>query len=100
MERPTFLFVRHLGARLVLTLCLLSLAVVTPPLVATAAQSNELAAAADGWTNAARPGRNHGLESQLKTYGSVWDAYVRFDLSCLARPNVRLAATSHRERRR
>jgi stage II sporulation protein D len=59
----------------------MALAALTPPLVASAAESNELVPAADAWVNAARPTRNHGTETVLKTYGSVWETYIRFDLT-------------------
>ncbi len=68
------------AARVALTLCLGALAILTPALVASAAPTNGLVSVADGWVNAARPSRNHGTEAVLKTYGTVWEAYLRFDL--------------------
>ena len=68
--------------RVFLLLILACLAVVVPPFAASASDTNELRATADGWVNSARPRKNaQGLETRLKTYGAVWEAYVQFDLT-------------------
>ena len=72
---------RPAATRLALTLCLFMLAVLAPPFISAGIQTTDMSAAADGWVNGARPGKNHGLESRLRTYGTVWESYVRFDVS-------------------